>query len=200
MALPLRADNSVVYRTPNLNGFTFVGLYSLQRDMATLPGGNSANSPVTGLGLSYDQGPVFAMISYDRVTRPVPGKPAQTALQIAGTYDFNVVKLHLMAGRERGEFLFSTAVEAAPVASANFADIGLTIPVGSGRFMLGLQSRNASQSGGYGRRIESIGYTYDLSKLTSLNMAFSNSTANKSLENNANFNFMQVGFGISHYL
>lgn len=199
-ALPLRADNSMVYRTPNLNGLTFAGLYSFQRDGAELPGGNSANSSVTGLGLSYDHGPLFTMLTYDHVNNPISGKPAQTALQIGAVYDFNILKLHFLAGRERGEFVISTAVEPLASTSATFADIGMTIPTQSGRIMLSLQSRNAAQAqGSYGRRIASVGYTYDLSKRTALNMAVSNSIANKALSGNADYNFWQAGFGISHF-
>lgn len=199
MALPLRADNSIVYRTPNLNGLTFAGLYSMQRDGAEVPGGNSANASVIGLGLSYDRGPLFAMVSYDHVNNPISGKPAQTALQLGAVYDFSVLKLHFLAGRERGEFLVSTAVEPTP-SNATFADIGVTVPTVSGRVMLSVQSRNASQSqGGYGRRIISAGYTYDLSKRTALNMAVSDSIANKALSGNADYNFWQAGFGISHF-
>ncbi|PUA20049.1 porin [Glaciimonas sp. PCH181] len=200
MALPLRGDNSIMYRSPNMKGLTFAGLYSFQRDGAELPGGNSANASVIGLGLSYDHGPLFAMVSYDHINNPITGKPAQTALQIGAVYDFKVMKLHFLAGKERGEFLFSTAVEQA-VSDATFADVGMTIPTTSGRIMLSLQSRNASQSQGaaYGRRIASVGYTYDLSKRTALNMAFSDSMANKSMSGNKDFNFLQAGFGISHF-
>lgn len=199
MALPLRADNSLVYRTPQLGGLTFAGLYSFQRDGAEAVGA-SANARVTGLGLSYDGGPLFAMISYDHISNPLPGQPAQTALQIGAVYDFRVVKLHMMAGQEKNEFLFSSAVEAALASRANFAAIGLTVPLASGRIMLSLQSRNATQAqGAYGRRIASVGYTHDLSKRTALNMAFSDSRANQALAGNPGFNFRQVGFGVSHF-
>ncbi|MQR02063.1 porin [Glaciimonas soli] len=200
MALPLRADNSLVYRTPQLGGLTFAGLYSFQRD-GTEAVGASTNARVTGLGLSYDHGPLFAMISYDHTDNPLPGQPAQTALQVGAVYDFNIVKLHMMAGQEKNEFLFSTAVESALASRANFAAIGLTVPLSSGRIMLGLQARKASQiqGGSYGRRIASVGYTYDLSKRTALNMAFSDSRANQALASNPSFNFRQVGCGVSHF-
>lgn len=198
-ALPLRADNSIVYRTPNLNGVTFAGLYSFQRDGAEVVGGSSANANVLGLGLSYDHGPLFAMATYDHVNNPISGQPAQTATQLGAVYDLDYLKVHMLVGKENGEFLFSTAVE--PGASkAAFVDVGLTIPAGAGRFMVGAQTRNASQSaGGYRRNIASVGYAYNLSKRTALNMAVSDSIANRSLAGNNLYNFWQIGFGISHF-
>ena len=116
-----RMSNSIKYMIPDLSGFKFGLAYSGTHNKVSLDGGkflsettrDTSNWMSTGLG--YANGPIEAGVSYDRYrvdTRTVTtnagtvtenkNTSSTSMWNLFGTYDFEVVKLHLGYGRIRG--------------------------------------------------------------------------------------------------
>lgn len=171
-----RADNTISYTSPNLNGFTG----SLAYSFGEVAGNNSANRNV-GLGLSYVNGPLNAQFVYDKVnasgialtgnlladantflgTTGTPALDVKTSF-LGGTYDFGVAKLHLAFADSKAD------APASSIKDRNYM-IGGSAPVGAAGRVLASWIRNdfrdfsAAKSDQY-----AIGYTYTLSKRTSI--------------------------------
>ena len=110
-SLSARYDRAIKYVSPNFSGFQFgLGVVhddNREKTSGPLFGGDTKTSDrlfgvTTGLG--YTNGPIYVGASFDYINdkRKVNGVTtldAKTkAWNIGGTYDFDVVKLHLMYG------------------------------------------------------------------------------------------------------
>lgn len=108
-----RYDRVIKYVTPNFSGFQF-GIGLVHDDTRTKYSGDFGNFKVTErnigvtTGLGFTSGPLYLGASFDyldskitvnNVTQP-RNKPK--AWNVGGTYDFDVVKLHLMYGGQNG--------------------------------------------------------------------------------------------------
>ncbi len=122
-SLSTRYDNAIKYVTPNFSGFQFgIGLVhsdkeqKISGDLGDWKRTQRDIGVTTGLG--YTSGPIYVGASFDYIDSKKrvgahPGSPwnqpvsaaderAKTkAWNIGGTYDFDVVKLHLMYGGQR---------------------------------------------------------------------------------------------------
>ena len=147
------------------------------------------------LGLRYDGGPLLLGASYDQIypnqgTIAAIPKQSPKAWILGGTYDFNVVKLAAAVGQQidgliqGGQALSRAGINGGitntqgdillfPAARVNAWMVGATVPMGSGEFFGSVQQARpggtivdagATQT----QTIGSIGYTYDLSKRTSV--------------------------------
>ena len=104
----VRADNTVVYATPNFNGFDFAVGYSFNTDgeqywsVKNNGVGNPKdfNAKLVTTGLRYANGPLAVAVSYDNLKASDWDKSVQ-AWNLAGSYDFEVVKLHMGWGQDR---------------------------------------------------------------------------------------------------
>jgi predicted porin len=174
-----RADNTINYSTPNLNGFSGQLGYSL---------GEVAGSTSTGrqLGLSagYANGPISAVLAYHNQNLVTGGTvdagTAKTTL-LGGTYDFGVAKAHAAYAWNKGD----TATGASNIDSRDMM-LGVSARVGAAGTVLAsylrksdklVANRDANQW--------AIGYTHDLSKRTNLYTFYSrmNNDAASSLGN-----------------
>ncbi|TGV11933.1 porin [Alcaligenaceae bacterium 429] len=194
-AATVRADNTVVYATPNFNGFDFAIGYSFnvngdQKWNIKNNGANpkDQNAKLVTTGLRYVNGPIAVAASYDNLKASAWGKSAQ-AWNLAGSYDFEVVKLHLAWGQERNGLLSSRGynddVNAAmgmgfsgyqkDYKTNNFA-VGVSAPVGAaGKVMAGWAMSRVSDNNWFennadkkSQNLFSLGYTYNLSKRTNV--------------------------------
>jgi predicted porin len=134
-------NNSVVYWTPTLGGFSAaVGVSAgegLQRRGASAV-------------LRYGAGPLLAMVSYaDRSNR-------DHAYALGGSYDFGAAKLVLALAHNDGD---ATGKE------RTTADIGVIVPVGQGSIRAKL---NHDDNDDVRTRNVGLGYWYDLSSRTML--------------------------------
>ena len=112
-----RYDGVIKYVTPNFSGFQFgLGLVhddseTKYRGSAALP---SADYKVTdrtvgvSTGLGYTNGPIYVGVSFDYIDQKVRNTSTSfgvrnktKAWNIGGTYDLDVVKLHLLYGGQR---------------------------------------------------------------------------------------------------
>lgn len=196
-AATVRADNTVVYATPNFNGFDFAVGYSFNvkgaQNWSVKNTGQANpkddNAKLVTTGLRYANGPVAVAVSYDNLKATAWDKSIQ-AWNLAGSYDFEVVKLHLAWGQERNGTLatrgygdtnavmgmgFAGATEQKDYKTNNFA-VGVSAPVGAaGKVMAGWAMSRVSDNAWYdanadkkSQNLFSLGYTYSLSKRTNV--------------------------------
>lgn len=170
-------SNSIAYDSPNWSGFSFALLGSASENQ----GGNNAGGRVR-----YGQGDFSTSLAWQKVKKnPLTFADGTspndtTAWQLAGTYDFKVVKLfaHLGEIENKGT---ETARLNVPY---RIWDLSAAIPVaGTGSVLLGYASRKtraavgpapATASGGnLERKVLTLGYDHYLSKRTDLYAAFS---------------------------
>jgi predicted porin len=158
-----RADNTINYSTPNLNGFTGQVAYSLG-EIA----GSTSNGRQFGLSGGYANGPLNVVLAYHNQNL-VTGTPAVTpngdahTTLLGGTYDFNVVKLHAAYAVNKGD----TATGVTNVDTRDMM-IGATVPFGASAFMASYSRKNNEMSANADADVWALGYTYALSKRTNL--------------------------------
>ena len=171
-----RADNTISYATPNFSGFTGSVAYSFGEQA-----GNFSGNRNVGLGLSYVNGPVNVQFAYDKVnasgialtgnlladansflgTTGTPALDVKTSF-LGGTYDFGVAKLHLAFADTKAD------ATTASIKDRNYL-IGASAPVGASGKVLASWIRNDFRDFSSAKSDQyAVGYTYALSKRTSL--------------------------------
>lgn len=193
-----RYDNMVMYQTPSFSGFQFGIGYSFNADdnkTAETGFRTADNTRAITTGLRYVNGPLNVALTYDQLNRSNVGKsgdvdttPRQYIL--GGSYDFEVVKLALAAGRTENGWFAGPGVNGNSLLSKNIADnmtnsfqknfkansylVGLSAPIGGASNVFGSwQMVDPKGSFSDDNNLEkmnvfSAGYTYDLSKRTNL--------------------------------
>lgn len=208
-----RLSNAIKYQTPNMSGFQAGVGYSFatgNTGVYTPAAGGGAstgsaynfatqnNTRQLTLGARYMNGPIYVAASWDKVYAPESkGENASiSSWNIAGTYDFKVVKLALGYGQTRdgailgqgsgvtgagnfsnigagnGELVF------APAIGTNSYIVGATVPVNPvSRVLLSwtLLTPNTNMKDAYNAQNQSaynIAYTYDFTKRTNMYAQF----------------------------
>ena len=112
-SLSTRHDRVIKYVTPNFSGFQF-GVGLVHDDTRTKYSGDFGSSKTTErnigvtTGLGFTSGPIYLGASFDyidsKTTKNGVAQPRNKpkAWNVGGTYDFDVVKLHLMYGGQNG--------------------------------------------------------------------------------------------------
>jgi GBP family porin len=154
----LRLDNTLMYRSPVMNGFQAGLGYSFATGL-TSNGGNTAynfetnnNSRQVTAGVKYANGPVYAALTYDKAyasEASVQNGQSINNWSIGGSYDLQVVKLAAGYGQTRDGFWAgsgagatgaqlatapngdSNALVFAPGVGYNSYIVGATVPVNS---------------------------------------------------------------------
>lgn len=131
----LREDNSIIWASPSWAGFKFAAQYSGNVDGGeTAPQGT--NTSAFNLGANWSWGPLFLAATYDVIQYADPGSagrlgagnPDQKMMQVGGTFDFKIVKLHAAYADQNN---ISTVQTLGGVASAVPAGF---VPAGVGNF------------------------------------------------------------------
>ncbi|WP_301117566.1 porin, partial [Pusillimonas sp. (ex Stolz et al. 2005)] len=190
------------YQTPKFSGFQLGLNYSFSgegdQEFKT-SGGDEPNDVAWGVALRYGNGPIELGLSYDQYkTSEVRvdgiGGDRDTSIKswnLAGAYDFDVVKLHAGVGQTRnGWFKHVSAIDYRQIdgtadmegrmswgadndAKVNSYTLGLSAPVGANGKVLASWVM-ADPKNGFSdfqrdkQHIYSLGYTYKLSKRTNL--------------------------------
>ena len=198
----VRYNNMVTYQTPKFSGFQLGLNYSFSgegdQEFKT-SGGDEPNDVAWGVALRYGNGPIELGLSYDQYkTSEVRvdgiGGDRDTSIKswnLAGAYDFDVVKLHAGVGQTRnGWFKHVSAIDYRQIdgtadmegrmswgadndAKVNSYTLGLSAPVGANGKVLASWVM-ADPKNGFSdfqrdkQHIYSLGYTYKLSKRTNL--------------------------------
>lgn len=213
-----RISNAIKYQTPNMSGFQAGIGYSFATGNTALytadANGNgtrgtsgtgynfatSNNTRQLTLGAKYANGPFYAAASYDKLYADNGGALGRNASisswNLAGTYDFKVVKLALGYGQTRdgvvlgqgtgvtGASSITTTIGGsgdlifAPSVGTNSYIVGLTVPVNPvSRVMLSwnMLTPNTNMQDAYNAANQSaynIAYTYDFTKRTNVYALF----------------------------
>jgi predicted porin len=176
-----RMENTVKYATPVLNGFNGDLAYGL----GEVAGDNSAGRQI-GASVGYTRGPVavrFAHHNRNNDTATTKVDSTRNTL-LAATYDFNVAKVFLAYGVNKGPFsspLRNTAnpfnLTVAPTAASVTADsndtlLGVSVPFGVHTVMASYIRKNDKTVANRDADQWALGYRYALSKRTDLYTAY----------------------------
>lgn len=181
-----RMNNTVKFSTANFGGFTASIGYGFG-EVAN----NSSAGRSTGLNAQYSNGPIYVGFAYHIAKNNANTDERKNAL-VGATYDFGPAKAHFAYGTTKNA-IAQLAIVTPPVTAANINNgngrnvmLGVSAPLGAGRLMAsyirhddkGVNNFDADQLG--------IGYSYALSKRTSLYTAYAKI-------NNKNNSFYTVG-------
>ena len=177
-----RMNNTVKYVSPNYSGFTGEAAYGFG-EIA----GDSNAARQYGLAVGYANGPLAVRLGYhNRNNNTAADKSLSNARDtlLAMTYDFNVAKLHLGYGIDKG--LNSSPLRTAnaygavvaPVASTDSRDllIGVTVPFGIHTLLASYIRKDDRTEANQDADQVAIGYRYALSKRTDLYTSYARIT------------------------
>jgi predicted porin len=210
----LRVDNGVLYKSPNWGGFQFGANYSFNVSGPEI-GGSGNNVRQWGVAGSFGTGPFYVVATWDSFD--IPGAPDdETHLQIGGTWDFKIVKLHAGYAMEDDVRAFATVGAPALPATLRGAEadawmLGATVRILGGELLLSYQDRDGepqltapatpTTAAVFDERdvkIWSIGFTYPLSRRTNIYLNYSDSDGKKSLNNNTTWDRTMGTVGVRH--
>jgi len=224
----LRLDNVLMYKTPTMSGFQAGLGYSFATGLTSNGGttgygfATSNNSRQLTVGAKYANGPIYAAASYEKAyaadTTVMNGQSVNN-WNIAGSYDFKVVKLAVGYGQTRDGFWAGSgaggtgaslatgpngntnALVFAPSVGYNSYIVGATVPVNAvSRVLLSwtMIAPNTNMKDAYNAQNQSsynLGYTYDFTKRTNL-YAYVGQTVNYATVDTAKSTV--VGLGMRH--
>jgi len=147
--------NSVQYVSPSISGL------SLQLEAALSEKDNVDSG--SAVGVQYANGPVNAAVTYYKSTAAVANADAQyEVVQVSGAYNLGPAKVFLNYQEDDGAVAGTKKVKAVLA--------GVKAPVGPGNFWA--QYGSSKQDGSDRNNVVTLGYSYSLSKRTSLYTAF----------------------------
>lgn len=149
----VRLDNSLVYQTSNLGGFTGALQYGLGEQAGSFS--NGRQMAVSG---TYSNGPIAAVATYTNA-RNATGAIDQKSYLLGGTYNFGVAKLH--AGYQDNQL----EAGAATLLESRTLLLGTTVPVGVGNLLASWIRADDKNSDAKSDQV-ALGYTHPLSKRT----------------------------------
>ncbi|MES2263682.1 MAG: porin [Pseudomonadota bacterium] len=169
--------NSIGYSSPVFGGFSALAVVALSE--------GGVNGKRFGASVNYDQGPLAASLSYEKLSRmslpfgaPVPplATPARPSFlatgdrtaQLAASYDFTIAKLFGQHSQTRLTDLAAREIE------LTTSQLGVSVPLGLGKFMLSWAHTGKKQSAAadLARTTFTIGYDYSLSRRTDAYIAY----------------------------
>ena len=174
-----RADQAVAYVTPNLSGFTGTAAYVLAAGKGTVPDAavpGASNVPrAFDLKGEYANGPIYAVLDYAQVQNAVANpttlvNDGKIKTWLAGaSYDFGVAKVVAE---------YQTAKKDYVTGKTDFWMLGATVPVGAGSILASYGNAKNTLGGVTNATAKqyAIGYTYNLSKQTSLYTSYAHLT------------------------
>jgi predicted porin len=154
-AIDIRMQNTLFY-TQSFGGLKAELGYSL----GETAGNASANRQIS-TAFTYSTGPLKAVFGYHDVN-DASGTGSSKLTMAGGTYDLGVAKVHFGIDRQK------TNATGLARADANDILLGLTIPAGGGRILASYNRLNDHTSVNADMKQYAVGYTYDLSKRTTL--------------------------------
>lgn len=210
-----RVDNMILYQTPNFSGFQFGAGYSfsangddaykISTDFDATSDGSNPNSRAITAGIRYANGPIGVALTYDQEKVvgfkqiggfTVPGREGKynkKSWALAGSYDFEVVKIHAAFGQTRNG-LFSGGTYDNLGVNAGFVDstsgasilgegfkansfgLGVSAPIGNGKVMASwhmADPRSASDNFKTAYDVNNLNQDYDLKKQQTYSLGYS---------------------------
>lgn len=145
-----RTDNTLLYASPNLGGFSG----QLSYVFGEVPG-NAMASRIIGANLAYEAGPVVVKLGHHNARNATATDTTRNTF-LGGSYDFGLAKAFAGHQVERGP----GAVDAAS------SLLGVQVPLGASTIMASFIQKNDRTLGNDDARMVALGYTYALSKRT----------------------------------
>ncbi len=175
-AIDIRMQNSIFY-AKTIGGFKADLAYTL----GETAGNASANRQVS-TAFTYGAGPLKAVFGYHDV-KDANGAGSSKLTLVGGTYDLGVAKVHFGLDQQK------TDATGLPRVDANDILVGLTVPAGGGRILASFNRLNDHTALNADMKQYAVGYTYDLSRRTTLFTSYGHID-----RNHAN----RADFGIRH--
>jgi predicted porin len=153
-----RNNNTIDYTTPNINGFTGQANYSFGE-----VAGNESSGRQYSASASYADGPLSVSLAHQNInSAPVAPAPIVTTklTALGASYDLKVVKLMALYQINKSN----------AVASLSTRDVvvGASVPFGAHRLAVSYIRHTDKSVGNADASQIAVGYTYDLSKRSSL--------------------------------
>jgi predicted porin len=175
----IRSNQALAYVTPNLSGFTGTAAYVMAAGKGTVadaavPG--TSNVPrAFDLKGEYANGPIYAVLDYAQVQNGVANPTSlvndgKIKVWLAGaSYDFGVAKVVAE---------YQTAKKDYFTGKTDYWMLGATVPVGAGSILASYGNAKNTLGGATNATAKqyAIGYTYNLSKQTSLYTSYAHLT------------------------
>jgi predicted porin len=163
-----RQNNTIKYESTNYSGFS-AGVSHSFGELTGAPSteSNGANNAVS---FQYNNGPIFVETFYEQSKGPIAAPNRTKIFNVGGTYDFGVAKAHLMFDRVRNDIS-----GVAPNYNYRDALVGVSVPFGASTFLADYIKRT-DKFGSSDAKQYAIGYTYAMSKRTTLYTSYSRTT------------------------
>jgi predicted porin len=158
-----RVDNSITYSSPVRGGFSGELAYGA----GEVPGDASAKR-YAGAAATYHNGPLYMRLAHQDSNTLSAAKVAGQARNtvLGATYDLGVVKAHAAYAVSKSEVGAATTLDSADLM------LGATVPFGPHRILASYVRRDDKRAGNGDAGQIGVGYTYALSKRTTLYAAY----------------------------
>jgi predicted porin len=155
-----RSNNEVSLSTPDLRGWCAAVYYGFGE-----VAGNAAAGRHVAATVNYARGPLVVRLASQNTNNAAANGAARNTL-LGVIYDFGAFRLHGTAGTSK--------TDAAGVASVDARDlmVGVTVPFGPGNLIASFVHRDDRLAPNRDATQLALGYTYDLSKRTTLYAAY----------------------------
>jgi len=151
-----RYDNSILYTTPNLGGFSANLAYSLGE-----VAGNSAASRAYGFSASYEYGRIVARVAHHNANNATDTANTKNSL-VGADYNFGMAKAGLAYAVNKGPGTLDSSD----------VMIAVTVPFGANRLVASYIRKNDKLVANKDADQVGIGYIYALSKRTDIYTAY----------------------------
>ncbi|MBS0545322.1 MAG: porin [Proteobacteria bacterium] len=176
-----RLDNLLAYVSPTWGGFNFVAGYTFnasgnEQTNRGATANNATDVRAWTIAPTYKNGPIYLAANYHKLDPVLSGDPSTKVWDLAGTYDFGVVKLGAVYGQRKQD-------------DAKVKQWALTgaVPVGAaGKVQVSYGQRKFDEGGNTydGAKVSqwALGYEHALSKRTALYTAYAQQNQNNAQE------------------
>lgn len=200
----VRLDNMVMYQTPNFSGFQAGVGYSFNANGPQswkVKGLTDGNNKALTVGARYKNGPIGAALSYENYravdVANVGRMKNQSAWNLSGSYDFEVVAVSLAFGQEY-DGQYQNGFYAKNHDYNNYA-VSLAAPIGAGKlsggYSLSQPRKDAKDLGLVKQHAFSLAYVHPLSKRTDV---YATAGYVKNLDNIDGAKRTLAGVGLTH--
>ncbi len=173
-----RCDNMVTYATPTVAGFKGYAQYSFKVDAnGTGTEGKNSSKRYAGVGVTYENGPLAAVVVFDSILNPTADAVAKKdgrAVSVGGSYDFGAAKVFVAYQYGKNENFaggVSAYDEGTQVKGHNF-HVGASVPVCAGTLSAGVYYTTVESISDSDKTVKTYDvaatYVYPLSKRTSI--------------------------------
>lgn len=172
-----RLDNLLAYVSPTWGGFNFVAGYTFNaagNEQSPKLGGTAAtDTRAWTIAPTYKNGPIYLAANYHKLDPVANGEPSTKVWDLAGTYDFGLVKVGAVYGQRKTD----------DIKVKQWALTG-AVPVGAaGKVQLGYGQRKIDADGAEPKVSQwALGYEHALSKRTALYATYAQQNQNREQE------------------